>query len=92
MPAGEDGLPYGAENVIEVRVGHKPWTQGLTSRTFTLAHVYGEIRSVDVECAERKARLQYEIGVEWSIPGAWGACTLIDDAPRDTTFARYEFE
>ena len=92
MPAGEQGLPYGAKKVIEVRVGRTPWTQLLNSRTFTLAHVYGEIRSVDVECAERKARLQYEIGVEWNIPATWGACSLIVDAARDTTFALYEFE
>jgi hypothetical protein len=91
LPRGEDGLPYGAETVIEVRVGRKPWMQALTSRTFTLARVYGEIRSVDVECAERKARLQYEIGVEWNIPATWGSCTLTVDASRDTTFALYEF-
>ena len=92
VPAGEEGLPYGAKNVIEVRAGRTPWTQVLKSRTFTLAHVYGEIRSVDVECAERKARLQYEIGVEWHIPATWGSCSLIVDASRDTTFALYEFE
>ena len=92
VPAGEDGLPYGAESVIEVRVGRRPWTQALTRRTFTLAHAYGEIRSVEVECTERKARLQYEIGVEWNIPETWGSCSLIVDASRDTTFALYEFE
>lgn len=91
VPPG-DGLPYGAENVIEVRVGREPWRQALTSRTFTLAHVYGEIRSVDVECAERKARLDYEIGVEWNIPATWAPCTLTVDASRDTTFALYEFD
>jgi hypothetical protein len=92
VPRAEDGLPYGARNVIEVRVGRKPWTQALTMRTFTLAHVYGEIRSVGVDCAERSARLQYEIGVEWNIPSTWGPCTLIVAASRDTTFALYEFE
>jgi hypothetical protein len=92
VPPGEAGLPYGAENIIEVRVGRKPWTRALTSHTFTLARVYGEIRSVDVECAARKARLQYEIGVEWNIPDTWGTCTLIVDASRDATFALYEFE
>lgn len=92
LPKGEEGLPYGAESVIEVRVGRKPWMQALTSRTFTLARVYGEIRSVEIDCAEREARLQYEIGVEWNIPATWGSCTLMVDASRDTTFALYEFE
>lgn len=92
VPAGEQGLPYGAANVVEVRIGRIPWSQVLTQRTFTLAHVYGEIRAVDLACANRDARLQYEIGMEWSVPDAWGACTLTVDAPRDTTFALYEFE
>jgi hypothetical protein len=92
VPTGVAGLPYGAANVTEVRVGRNAWRQPLTRRTFTLAHVYGEIRSVDVECAERDAQLQYEIGVEWNVPATWGSCTLIVDAARDTTFALYEFE
>jgi hypothetical protein len=92
VPADEDGLPYGAASVVEVRVGRKPWTYALTRRTFTLAHLYGEIRSIEVECEARNARLQHEVGVEWTIPDAWRSCTLVIDAARDTTFALYEFE
>jgi hypothetical protein len=92
VPVGEQGLPYGAANVVEVRMGREPWTQALTRRTFTLARVYGEIREVDLACENRDARLQYEIGMEWTIPDTWGSCTLTVDAARDTTFALYEFD
>ena len=90
--AGEEGLPYGAASVVEVRAGHDPWTYVLARRTFTLAQVYGEIRSIDVECEKRNARLEHEVGVEWTIPDDWGTCTVRIDAERRTTFALYEFE
>ena len=92
VPAGEQGLPYGAASVVEARVGRDPWTHVLTRRTFTLAQVYGEIRSIDVECEKRNTYLEHEVGVEWTIPEAWGKCTVHVDAERDTTFALYEFE
>ena len=68
----------------------------LASAEATIAALRLEIeklrRALHGTRSERKARLQYEIGVEWNIPATWGACSLIVDAARDTTFALYEFE
>jgi hypothetical protein len=89
---GVDGkLAFDAKAVFQVHIGRKPWTHDLTQRTFTIARVYGEIRDIQVECDERDARLDQQIGVEWTLPDSWGACRLVVDAKRDTTFALYEF-
>lgn len=89
----DDGpLPYDADLVFEVRIGRKDWEHELTRRTFTIAQVYGEIRSVDVECDQGRERLPYEPEAEFSLPESWSSCTVVVDAARDTSFALYEFE
>lgn len=90
-PNGE--LAFDAKSVVEVHIGRKPWTHDLTERTFTIARVYGEIRDIQVECDQTGSttKLDQEIGVEWTLPESWGACRLVVDAKRDTTFALYEF-
>lgn len=90
--AGDAGLAYDADAVFQVRVGRKAWTHELTRRTFTIARIFGEIRDLEVECDERDAKLEHEPGIEWTLPESWGACTLVVDATRDTTFALYEFD
>lgn len=88
----EGALPYDADLVFQVQTGRQAWEHELTHRTFTIAQVYGEIRSVEVECEQRRERLQYEAEIEWQLPDGWGACTLVVDGERDTTFALYEFQ
>src|SRR5690606_2306755 len=46
--AGETELPYDAALRTSVRIGRDPWSYTLAERTFTIAHVYGEIRRVEV--------------------------------------------
>lgn len=92
VPDNDGKLAFDAESVFEVRIGRKPWTHDLTQRTFAIARVYGEIRDVGVECAEREEKLEHEPGIEWTLPESWGPCTLVVDAKRDTTFALYEFD
>lgn len=92
VEAGANGLAYDAESIVEVRVGRKPWTHDLTARTFTIARIFGEIRDLEVECDEQDSKLEHEPGIEWTLPESWGACTLVVDATRDTTFALYEFD
>lgn len=91
VPDNDGELAFDAEAVFEVRIGRKPWTHDLTQRTFTIARVYGEIRDMEVECADGAEKLEHEAGVEWTLPESWGPCTLVVDAKRDTTFALYEF-
>jgi hypothetical protein len=47
--ADEGALPYDAAVAADVRIGRKPWTHTLTQRTFTFAHVYGEIQQIAIE-------------------------------------------
>lgn len=92
LVAGTAGLAFDAESIVQVRVGRNRWTHELTHRTFAIAQVFGEIRGLEVDCDAHKTKLAHEIGIEWTLPESWGACELIVDAKRDTTFALYEFE
>jgi hypothetical protein len=90
--AGGEGLPFDARHVFEVRIGSTEWSHKLTTRTFTIAKVDGRIRDINVACDKADRTLEYKEGLDWSIPDAWGACTLHVDAKRGTTFALYEFQ
>lgn len=91
--AAEDSmLPYDASRVVDVLIGREPWRYELTSRTFTIAQLYGEIFGLDVDCVAGGIRLQWETGAEWTLPDDWGACTLQVQASRGTSFALYEFD
>jgi hypothetical protein len=89
---GEDALPYDAALEEDVRMGRDPWTHTLRQHTFTIAHLYGQIRALEVKCPGRTQRLRFEIGAEWTLPDDWGTCTLRVDAPLGTTFVLYEFQ
>jgi hypothetical protein len=91
VTAGEDGLPFGARHLVEVRIGAE-WNRALRTRTFTIAGVDGHIRAIRVACDNAERKLEYQEDSDWTIPDAWGACTLHVNAKRGTTFALYEFE
>jgi hypothetical protein len=91
VAAGDDGLPFGAKRVIEVRVGDVAWNHPLTSRTFTIGSVTGEIRGLRLRCERFDKNLDYEKESEWTVPGAWSDCALVVRAKQGTTFALYEF-
>ncbi|MEO8464502.1 MAG: hypothetical protein ABI640_04120 [Gammaproteobacteria bacterium] len=92
MPSGEKGLPFQAQHLFQVRIGLVDWVHPLTSRSFTLGSVTGRIRDLSVACGKMKHRLKYAADVDWTLPDAWGQCTLNVRATRETTFALYEFE
>lgn len=91
VTTGDEGLPFDAQRLFEVRIGAAPWSHALSARTFTIAGVDGRIRGMRVDCAETSARLEYEEALDWTIPQSWGACSLHVNAKRGTTFALYEF-
>lgn len=92
LTSGEGApLPYGAAAVADVHIGAEPWTHALRWRTFTIANVFGELRSLELQCKGKTERLQWEQGVEWKLPDDWKSCTLRVEAPSGTTFALYEF-
>jgi hypothetical protein len=84
-------LPYDADLLFEVIMGNQPWRHPLTQRTFTIADVFGEIRRLEFECAEGRDRVDYEIGVDWTLPSNRTACMLQVSAKKGTTFRLYEF-
>jgi len=92
VTAGSEGLPFGAEHVFEVRIGSTEWSQTLSTRTFTITSVDGRVRGLRVACDQAERKLDYQEDLDWTIPDAWGACTLYVSAKRGTTFALYEFE
>lgn len=86
-----EALPYDAASVTDARIGDERWSHELTQRTFTIAHVHGEVRAVEIECGARSAQLEYEAGVEWTLPDAWEGCRLLVDAAPSTALSLYEF-
>jgi hypothetical protein len=88
----QGALPYGAALAADVRIGRRTWSHSLTQRTFTFAHVYGDIQSLEIKCREQTQQLQYEAGAEWTLPPDWQGCDLSVAAPRGTTFTLFEFE
>jgi hypothetical protein len=84
-------LPYDAKLLFEVIMGNNPWRHPLTQRTFTIADVFGEIRKLEFDCAEGRERVDYEIGVDWRVPGDRTPCMLQVNAKKGTTFRLYEF-
>lgn len=87
-----DGLPFGAQRVVEVRIGEVAWSHTLTSHTFTIAGVHGRVRDLRLTCDNHDSKLAFKENVDWTVPVEWGACTLRVGAKRDTTFQLYEFE
>jgi len=92
VTAGDDGLPFGAQHLVEVRIGATEWSRALGTRTFTIAGVDGHIRGIRVACDKAETKLEYQEDVDWTLPEGWGACVLHVNAKRGTTFALYEFE
>jgi hypothetical protein len=88
----DGALPYGAQRVLNVRSGRKPWTHALGYRTFTIARVEGEIRDLALQCNHGTERIAYEPEAEWTVPASAGRCTVRVDAGRGTSFTLYEFE
>src|SRR5690606_37933405 len=43
----EGALPYDAARIVDVAIAREPWSGDLRHGAFTIAHVFGEIRSVD---------------------------------------------
>jgi hypothetical protein len=83
-------LPFGAERVFEVKVGSDPWSQALTTRTFTITLFSGEIDEIEVACDSGNEDFDFAADVEWTLPDDWNSCIVSVRADKDTTFALYQ--
>lgn len=90
--AADTSLPYDARLMAEVSVGRNAWEHTLINRTFAIAHLYGEIDLMTLRCGNERARFEYELEAEWTVPEGWEDCRLTIDAPRGTSFTLFEFE
>jgi len=91
VSAALGSLPYDAELMFEIIMGVHPLRHPLTQPTFTIADVLGEVRKLEVECAEGSQEIDYQSGVDWTVPSGWSSCMLQVAAKKGTTFRLYEF-
>ena len=91
-PDATQELPYDAAVLADVTIGRDPWEHVLTHRTFAIAHVFGEIDSIRLNCGDATTELSFEVGAEWRVPDDWTPCFVRVEAKRDTTFSFFEFE
>jgi TonB family protein len=87
----EQALSGDAPIAIKAKILDESWTHVPTRRTFAISAVTGEIVGIQVECDRRRAELEFAADTEWTLPGSWGACTLMVEGDRDTEFVLYEF-
>jgi TonB family protein len=87
----EQALGGDAPIAIKAKILDEFWTHVPTRRTFAISAVTGEIDGIQVECDRRGAELEFAADTEWTLPEAWGACTLTVEGDRDTEFVLYEF-
>lgn len=67
------------------------WVYQPARRIFTVTDVEGRLRSIDVRCELGNAELQYEAGVDWTLPASLGQCRLGFRGRNGTTFTVHEF-
>ena len=92
VTAADEPLPYEAAVMAEVRVISEPWNHVLTHPTFAIAHVFGEVEQIRLDCRDQSQALAFELGAEWSVPLGWEPCSVTVEAGRGTTFSLYEFD
>ncbi|HEX5418884.1 MAG TPA: hypothetical protein VFY39_02715 [Gammaproteobacteria bacterium] len=44
-----------------------------------------------IECDEASRRIDYEFGIDWTLPSNWTSCVLQINAKKGTTFRLNEF-
>jgi hypothetical protein len=71
ITAASGTLPYGATLMFEVIMGNDPWDHLLTQRTFTLAHMFGDVRRMAIQCVEDGQRIDYETALDWTVPNGY---------------------
>ena len=61
-------------------------------RIFTVTNVMGELETITARCEHRNLELDYQEGVDWTLPPSLGACVLDFEGDDNTTFTIYEFK
>jgi hypothetical protein len=67
------------------------WEYHPSRRIFTVTNVDGRLNRIDAHCQRRNLELEYQDGVDWSLPESLGDCRLEFEGRDGTTFTVYEF-
>lgn len=73
------------------RITDKQWTYAPSRRIFTVTDVKGKLNSIEARCERRNLKLDFQEGVDWTLPASLGACELDFIGKNDTQFTVYEF-
>lgn len=71
----------------EKTVSHRP-----VHRIFTVTDVDGKLNNITARCDHRNLKLDYQEGVDWTLPASLGNCVLDFAGRENTTFTIYEFK
>jgi len=72
--------------------GEKFTTYRPVHRIFTVADVMGKLKTVTARCEHRNLELEFQEGVDWTLPASLGSCVLDFAGNDNTTFTIYEFK
>lgn len=78
--------------LAKIMDGEKFTTYRPVHRIFTVADVMGELKSITARCDHRNLELEYQEGVDWTLPPSLGGCVLDFAGDDNTTFTIYEFK
>jgi hypothetical protein len=89
-PHGTTSLD-GAQRVLDVSIGRRPWRHTFDSSTFTIVAAGGTIQGLTVMCDNATETLEYAPDSEWTVPTDYGRCRLQVDATPGTSLTLYEY-
>lgn len=67
------------------------WSYAPARRIFTVTNVEGKLKQITARCDRRNLELEYQEGVDWTLPASLGNCVLDFEGSDDTKFTVYEF-
>lgn len=93
VKTAQDALASPDQLVSLGKIGEdKHWVQVPQRRIFTVADVReGKLKNIVAHCQRRTLELEYQAGVDWSLPASLGSCKLDFQGDAGTLFTIYEF-
>ena len=77
--------------VSQAKIVDKSWSYQPARRIFTVADLDGRLQEILVRCQRGNIELDYEEGVDWTLPDSLGECSLNFNGRKGTRFTVYEF-
>lgn len=76
---------------LQAQITEDRWTYTPARRIFTVTDVNGKLNRINARCQRRDLELEYQEGVDWTLPASLGSCELDFEGRDGTTFNVYEF-